>query len=123
MIGVCEEITMDGISLDFKNYSSDDFEPLKKKHKRDFGTEYKKTVSVLKQCDIKKRNKHVYRPLDFIMANIKKQKSRFGTVVLSRDMTEEEVRRKICESFPILKNNRCIYLLLLLQNVYELNSI
>lgn len=104
---------MDSVYTSFDCCSLDDFGPERKKQKRDSCTAYKKTVSILKECDIKKTNKHVYRPLDFIMANIKKQKSRFGTVVLSRDMTEEEVRRKMCDAFPILKNNRCIR-----ENVY-----
>ena len=97
---------MDGRTLNAKHYSSDEWSPAKKRQKRDSCAEYKKAVSILKQCDITRRNKHVYRPLDFIMANIKKEKSRFGMVVLSRDMTEGEVRSKIYETFPILENNR-----------------
>ena len=84
-------------------------EPNAKRHRRDpNASPPAKSVVVLFDSDVKVReNGEVCMPNTIEMAQLKKEgKGQFGKVSFTSGMTEEDVHKALCFSFPILRHKR-----------------
>ena len=66
-----------------------------------------RSVVVLKTSDITVRDNDVFMPNTIEMAQIKKpEKGQFKKVQITKEMTEGNVKEKLLETFPYLRNHR-----------------
>ena len=61
----------------------------------------------LKTSDVKIRGNDVFMPVTIEMSQIKKpERGQFKKVEITKEMTERDVREKLLETFPYLRNQR-----------------
>ena len=66
-----------------------------------------RSVVVLKTSDVKIRGNDVFMPITIEMSQIKKpERGQFKKVEITKEMTERDVREKLLETFPYLRNQR-----------------
>ena len=79
-----------------------------KRMKKEPGATTGKSVVVLRNTDVVRRNLTVFMPNTIEMAQLKKaEKGQFKTnIQISSKMTEIDIKHKLLENFPILKHQR-----------------
>ena len=79
-----------------------------KREKKESGALTRKSVVVLKPCDVVERDGTVFMPNTIEMAQLKKsEKGQFKTnVQISSKMTEMDIKRILVETFPYLESKR-----------------
>ena len=66
-----------------------------------------RSVVVLKTSDCTIRGNDVFMPITIVMSQIKKpEREQFKKVEITKEMTERDVREKLLETFPYLRNQR-----------------
>ena len=66
-----------------------------------------RSVVDLKTSDVKIRGNDVFMPITIEMSQIKKpERGQFKKVEITKEMTERDVRDKLLETFPHLRNQR-----------------
>lgn len=66
-----------------------------------------RSVVVLKTSDVRIRGNEVLMPILIEMSQIKKpEREQFKKVEITKEMTERDVREKLLETFPYLRNQR-----------------
>ena len=66
-----------------------------------------RSVVVLKTSDVRMRGNDVFMPMTIEMCQLKKPGRRqFKKVEISKEMSEGDVREKLLETFPYLRNQR-----------------
>ena len=66
-----------------------------------------RSVVDLKTSDVKIRGNDVFMPTTIEMSQIKKpENEQFKKVEITKEMTERDVREKLLEAFPYLRNQR-----------------
>lgn len=78
------------------------------KKKRERGAPKGKSVVVLKPCNVEERDGTVFMPNTIEMAQLKQEHmGQFRTnVQFSPEMSDEDIKRKIVETFPFLEGQR-----------------
>ena len=66
-----------------------------------------RSVVDLQTSDVKIRGNDVFMPITIEMSQIKKpERGQFKKVEITKEMTERDVREKLLETFPHLRNQR-----------------
>ena len=66
-----------------------------------------RSVVVLKTSDVTIRGNEVFMPILIEMSQIKKpEREQFKKVEITKEMTERDIREKLLEKFPYLRNQR-----------------
>ena len=73
-----------------------------------------RSVVVSKTSDVKIRGNDVFMLMTIEMSQIKKpERGQFNKVEITKEMTERDVREKLLETFPYLRNQRKYYVIII----------